>query len=170
MTGMTGARKLTSGIVALAALAATFGGCALLHPTQPGTQHVNYPPVQPVEVQPAPPAVPAQPVIPPLSKAKPRMRHARPATAEKVPQSVVTLAGEPSDPDAPGRIIDRTSRKLAQVDRAQLTTQEATAYDQVQDFLNAGRQALAHKDYLTATGYAKKAWVLVNKLPSNPKP
>lgn len=167
---MTGARKVRSGIIALAALVATLGGCALLYPTQTSTPRVSYPPVQPVAVPPAPPAVPSAPPIPPVSRAKPPVHHSKSATAEKVPQSVVTLAGEPSDPDAPGRIMERTSRKLAQVDRSRLTTQEATAYDQVQNFLNAGRQALEHKDYLTATGYAKKAWVLVNKLPSTTKP
>lgn len=87
-----------------------------------------------------------------------------PAPPEASPQPTVTLAGDGADRDHALRLLDDAGACLAKVNRNKLGRDSAATYDQANDFLNAGRKAALNQDYVAATGDAKKASVLANKL------
>ena len=77
----------------------------------------------------------------------------------------VTLAGEPDNHAVIEQLLNAIDTRLARVDHHALSTQDDAAWKQATGFVNAGRQALSHRDYLTASGYAHKASALAGKLP-----
>ncbi|MGH7932537.1 MAG: hypothetical protein ACREQN_05150 [Candidatus Binataceae bacterium] len=80
----------------------------------------------------------------------------------------VTLAGEGSGSAVTARSLDATANQIAHIKRASLNSSDAAAYDQVNGFLKAGREALERRDYVVASGFAQKASALVNRLPGGP--
>jgi hypothetical protein len=97
----------------------------------------------------------------------PTSTHATPPAsppAEASPQPTVTLAGDSASRDRALRLLDDAGARLARVNRNKLDRDSAATYDQANDFLNAGRKAALDQDYVAATGDAKKASVLADKL------
>ena len=82
----------------------------------------------------------------------------------------VTLAGESNNHAVIEQLLNAIDTRLARVDHHALSTQDDAAWKQATGFVNAGRQALSHRDYLTASGYAHKASALAGKLPLATQP
>jgi len=59
---------------------------------------------------------------------------------------------------------DDTDARLAKVDRAHLSGEDAPNYRQAAEFARSAHSALAQRDYLAASGLAKKASVLTNTI------
>jgi hypothetical protein len=76
----------------------------------------------------------------------------------------VTLAGQTLDEASTAKSLDTTSQRLAKLDRTKLNQSDAAAYDQVNDLVSAGRQALRRHNVLVASSYALKASTLMNRL------
>ena len=78
----------------------------------------------------------------------------------------------------PGSTIAWLSDSLARVtsgaggdgDHHALSPQDDAAWKQATGFVNEGRQALSHRDFLTASRYTHKASALASKLPLAPQP
>ncbi len=66
--------------------------------------------------------------------------------------------------DSAEQAIEATSQRLAGFDRNRLSGPMLATYDEASGFLNQGKQALAEKDYVAASGFAQKASVLTDKL------
>lgn len=79
----------------------------------------------------------------------------------------VTLNGESGAAPSTLKLLDDTGRRLGQIDRTRLGAQDGAAYDQASDFLQAGREAMARKDYVAASGFAVKASTLTSRLPNS---
>lgn len=82
-----------------------------------------------------------------------------------LPPATISMAGTSDALGAAKQSLDATSRRLAALDRARLSPMAATTYDQAKDLLTQGQQALTDKDYVAASGFAKKASALAAKLP-----
>jgi hypothetical protein len=80
-----------------------------------------------------------------------------------LPPATISMT-TPGGPDAAEKEIQATSQRLAHFERSQLNGPTLATYDQANGFLNQGKQALAEKDYLAASGFAQKASVLVDRL------
>jgi hypothetical protein len=93
-----------------------------------------------------------------------------PATASSPASPDVTLAGESDNHTVIEQSLNAIDTRLARVDHHALSPQDEAAWKQATGFVNEGRQALTHRDYLTASGYAHKASALASKLPLAPQP
>jgi hypothetical protein len=93
-----------------------------------------------------------------------------PATASSPLAPDVTLAGESDNHAVIEQSLNATDAMLARVDHHALSVQDEAAWKQATGLVNEGRQALSHRDYLTASGYAHKASALASKLPLAPQP
>jgi hypothetical protein len=82
----------------------------------------------------------------------------------------VTLAGESDNHAITEQLLNAIDVRLSRVDHHALSTPDDAAWKQATGFVNAGRQALSHRDYLTASGYAHKASALAGKLPLATQP
>jgi hypothetical protein len=82
----------------------------------------------------------------------------------------VTLVGESNNRAVIEQSLNATDTMLARVDHHALSSQDDAAWKQATGLVNEGRQALSHRDYLTASGYAHKASALASKLPLAPPP
>jgi hypothetical protein len=85
------------------------------------------------------------------------------------PQSApsVTLNGESGAAPSTLKLLEDTGRQLERIDRTRLGAQDGAAYDQARDFVQAGREAMARKDYVAASGFAVKASTLTSRLPNS---
>jgi hypothetical protein len=95
--------------------------------------------------------------------------HAKPAEPEAEPTGntqQVTLAGQAVDVGSTEKLLDKTARRLGQLDRAKLEKHDSAVYDQVGDLLSAGREALRRHNLLVASGFAQKATTLMDRLPA----
>ena len=92
------------------------------------------------------------------------------ATASSPAAPDVTLAGESDNHAVIEQLLNATDVRLARVDRHALSVQDDSAWKQATGFVNAGRQALSHRNYLMASGYARKASALASKLPLATQP
>jgi len=61
-------------------------------------------------------------------------------------------------------LLNDTDARLAKVDRAHLSGEDAPNYRQAAEFARSAHSALAQRDYLAASGLAKKASVLTNTI------
>ena len=93
-----------------------------------------------------------------------------PATASSPAAPEVTLAGESDNHVIVEQLLNAIDVKLARVDHHTLSPQDEAAWKQATGLVNEGREALNHRDYLTASGYAHKASALASKLPLAPQP
>jgi hypothetical protein len=91
-------------------------------------------------------------------------------TASSPAPPVVTLAGESGNHAVIEQLLNAIDVRLARVDHHALSTQDDAAWKQATGFVNAGRQALSHRNYLMASGYAHKASALASKLPLATQP
>lgn len=81
------------------------------------------------------------------------------------PPANISMAGTAGTLGAAEQSLDATGRKLAAIDRARLSPMAVATYDQAKGLLTEGKQALADKDYVAASGFAQKASALADKLP-----
>ena len=121
-------------------------------------------------------------------------KHKQPTTGPETPQpaetptvdqmSIQAGPGPASSPDSsastismmsPGdtsitaeKSLDATGRRLSRLNRDHLNGSALATYDQANAFLNQGKQALAEKDFVAASGFAQKASLLADKLQANP--
>ena len=93
-----------------------------------------------------------------------------PATASSPAAPEVTLAGESDNHAVTEQLLNAIDVRLARVDHHALSVQDEAVWKQATGLVNEGRQALSHRDYLTASGYAHKAAALAGKLPLAPQP
>ena len=85
------------------------------------------------------------------------------------PASAISMAAPVDTATNAERAIDITNQRLARYDRARLSGSSLAAYDEANGLLNQGKQALADKDYVAASGFAQKASVLADKLQASAK-
>jgi len=82
----------------------------------------------------------------------------------------VTLAGESNNHAIIEQLLNAIDVRLTRVDHHALSTQDEVAWKQATSFVDSGRQALSHRNYLMADGYAHKASALASKLPLAKQP
>lgn len=85
------------------------------------------------------------------------------------PTSAISMAAPVDTSTNAERAIDVTSQRLARYDRARLAGSSLAAYDEASGLLTQGKQALADKDYVAASGFAQKASVLADRLQATAK-
>lgn len=129
-----------------------------------------------------PPAPPAPPAPRALGTAPPRSAGGRAAESEESPPKTeeawhtatepakVTLAGDHAAHNRAEQMLNGAAGKLARLDRAKLSGQSATAYDQASGFVTAARRAIQDQDYPAASGLAEKAAALADKLEAPASP
>jgi hypothetical protein len=76
----------------------------------------------------------------------------------------VTIASDENDRIEAERLLNNTDARLARVDRAHLSGEDASNYRQAAEFARSAHSALAQRDYLAASSLAKKAYVLTNTI------
>ena len=76
----------------------------------------------------------------------------------------VTIGSDENDRTEAERLLNYTDARLARVDRAQLSGEDASNYRQAAEFARSAHSALAQRDYLAASSLAKKASVLTNTI------
>jgi hypothetical protein len=164
-------------LVALCALIGCANGVWLVPPQTP-----------PIESKPIAAATPADSVPPPAHKETASVahrkhkvrRHEEPVEEDNeespqmsvvpdlpmdAPPATISMAGTADALGAAKQSLDETSRKLGVIDRGRLSPAAATTYDQAKDLLTQGQQAIDDKDYVAASGFARKASALADKLP-----
>ena len=82
----------------------------------------------------------------------------------------VSIGDENADPSKVKGLLAQAETNLRKVNRASLTGDDATAFDQSNNLLAAGYRALNQGDYLAAYGLAQKAKVLSDRFAGNPGP
>ena len=102
-------------------------------------------------------------MTPPLSEASPS-----PPTAPGSPVGpsgqTVTIGSDENDRTDAERLLNDTDARLAKVDRAHLSGEDASNYRRAAEFARSAHSALAQRDYLAASSLAKKAYVLTNTI------
>jgi hypothetical protein len=76
----------------------------------------------------------------------------------------VTIGSDKNDRTEAERLLNYTDARLARVDRAHLSGEDASNYRQAAEFARSAHSALAQRDYLAASSLAKKASVLTNTI------
>ncbi len=102
-------------------------------------------------------------ITPPLSEAPPS-RPSAPGSPAGPGAQTVTIGGDENDRTEAERLLNDTDARLARVDRAQLSGEDASNYRQAAEFARSAHSALAQRDYLAASSLAKKASVLTNTI------
>ncbi len=88
-----------------------------------------------------------------------------PPTAPGSPAgATVTIGSDENDRTEAVRLLNDTDARLARVDRARLSGEDASNYRQAAEFARSAHSALAQRDYLAASSLAKKASVLTNTI------
>ena len=98
------------------------------------------------EASPSPPTAPGSP---------PGSREAKPT---------VTIGSDENDRTEAERLLNDTDARLAKVDRAHLSGEDASNYRQAAELARSAHNALEQRDYLAASSLAKKAYVLTNSI------
>jgi hypothetical protein len=78
--------------------------------------------------------------------------------------ATVTIGSDENDRTEAERLLNDTDARLARVDRARLSGEDASNYRQAAEFARSAHSALAQRDYLAASSLAKKASVLTNTI------
>jgi hypothetical protein len=87
-----------------------------------------------------------------------------------VSTSTVTLDDNDADRHRAQALIDDASTRLARIDRSKLKGEDNTAYNQASVLANAARKAMEQRDYLAASGLARKASILTAQLVARTSP
>jgi hypothetical protein len=166
-------------IAAALFLAGTLCGCARVMSYGPHKTTITLPPAaaqRPLEIESSgivrPPArrhvTKKTSAAPAPAATGPSGNTATPSSPAAAPD--VTLAGESDNHAITEQLLNAIEVRLARVDRHALSAQDDAAWKQATGFVNAGRQALSHRNYLMASGYAHKASALAGKLPLATQP
>ena len=86
-----------------------------------------------------------------------------PAGPGEVKQTV-TIGSDENDRTEAERLLNDTDARLARVDRAHLSSEDASNYRQAAEFARSAHNAIAQHDYLAASSLAKKASVLTDTI------
>lgn len=172
-------RRVRSHTALAVLLATTLAGCSRIYVdwdrlTIQRTPYEAPKPVLPATVAPRTDNVTSQPQSASLPKRKRRHptspadtkeRSIEPDTSQSSlpPPSTISMT-TPGSSDTAEKEIEATSQRLARFDRNRLSGPTLATYDQANGFLNQGKQALAEKDYVAASGFAQKASVLADRL------
>src|SRR5216684_3298986 len=97
----------------------------------------------------------------PVSEASPPTGQGSPAGPSA---QTVTIGSGENDRTEAERLLNDTDARLARVDRVHLSGEDASNYRQAAEFSRSAHSALAQRDYLAASGLAKKAYVLTNSI------
>jgi hypothetical protein len=101
---------------------------------------------------------------PPVSEASPSpTAPGSPAGLGEV-KPTVTIGSDKNDRTEAERLLNDTDARLARVDRAHLSVEDASNYRQAAEFSRSAHNALEQRDYLAASSLAKKASVLTNSI------
>ena len=76
----------------------------------------------------------------------------------------VTIGSDENDRTEAVRLLNDTDARLARVDRAHLSGEDASNYRQAAEFARSAHNAIAQHDYLAASSLAKKASVLTGTI------
>jgi hypothetical protein len=167
-------------IAAALFLGGTFSGCAKVMSYWPHKTQSALPPAAPAP--PRPLEIESSGIVRPLARhhgdkgtrtapsSATAVPSGNPATVSSPTAPDVTLAGEPDNHAVIEQLLNAIDTRLARVDHHALSAQDDAACKQATGFVNAGRQALSRRNYLTADGYAHKASALASKLPLAPQP
>jgi hypothetical protein len=93
-----------------------------------------------------------------------------PTPAAPPAASTLSMAATGDNSVSAAKVIDATGERLARYDRNRLSGSTLATYDEANGFLSQGKQALAEKDYVAASGFAQKASVLADKLQATVTP
>ncbi len=163
-------------------LAVTLGGCSPFYVDWDRRTIRTAPEVISPAAAPAPIATRPEAVAPQRQNLLVRPRKHKPRTApsdtkevivepETTQDSLAPMATPTisiSEPGGTNRAAEKeiaaTSQRLASFDRNRLSGPSLATYDAANGLLNQGKQALAEKDYVAASGFAQKASVLAEKL------
>ena len=99
----------------------------------------------------------------PVSEALPTTAPASPAGPGEV-KPTVTIGSDENDRTEAERLLNDTDARLARVDRAHLSGEDASNYRQAAEFARSAHNAIAQHDYLAASSLAKKASVLTGTI------
>jgi hypothetical protein len=99
----------------------------------------------------------------PVSEASPSPPTAPGSPAGEV-KPTVTIGSDENDRTEAERLLNDTDARLARVDRAHLSSEDASNYREAAEFSRSAHSALAQRDYLAASSLAKKASVLTNSI------
>ncbi|MGH7906950.1 MAG: hypothetical protein ACREP6_10000 [Candidatus Binataceae bacterium] len=80
----------------------------------------------------------------------------------------ITFADDGVTKDRAAATLAATNEKLARIDRAKLRGSDAITYEQANGFVIAARRAIQRQDYLAASGFARKASLLADKVAAAP--
>jgi hypothetical protein len=100
---------------------------------------------------------------PPVSEASPPTAPGSPAGPGEV-KPTVTIGSDENDRTEAERLLNDTDARLARVDRAHLSGEDASNYRQAADFSRSAHNAIAQHDYLAASSLARKAYVLTGTI------
>ncbi len=94
----------------------------------------------------------------------PPVSEASPSAPGSPAGATVTIGSDENDRTEAERLLNDTDARLARVDRARLSREDASNYRQAAEFARSAHSALAQRDYLAASSLAKKASVLTNTI------
>jgi hypothetical protein len=103
---------------------------------------------------------------------------AKPATASvpvkpaSAPASTLNVTIQDSDADhrRAQALLEQADARLAQVDRSTLTADSTAVFGQASVLADAARKAMMQRDYLAASGLARKSLLLTGQLSSSSAP
>ena len=102
---------------------------------------------------------------PPVSDASPSSPTAPgPTAGPGEVKPTVTIGSDENDRTNAQRLLNDTDARLAKVDRAHLSSEDASNYRQAAEFSRSAHSALAQRDYHAASSLAKKASVLTSTI------
>jgi hypothetical protein len=76
----------------------------------------------------------------------------------------VTLEDNDADREQARTLVDGANARLAQIDRSKLTGEASAAFRQASDLASAAGKAMEQRDYLAASGLARKASMLSDQV------
>lgn len=105
---------------------------------------------------PPPAAVPESPVGPPVTPV--------PAGQAPVGTTTVTLDDNDANRERAQALVGDANARLAQIDRSKLTGEASATFRQASDLASAAGKAMEQRDYLAASGLARKASMLTDQV------
>jgi hypothetical protein len=88
----------------------------------------------------------------------------QPVPVQPSPAPTLTLADANASRAQVLQTLNQASAKLSKINRAKLDGNNAVTYDQAAGFLRQARKAADQNDYVAASGLARKASILADKL------
>jgi hypothetical protein len=168
---MVSRRAFLGGVSSLAG-ALALGGCTSIRSSWPFFGAGSHPAATPVVHRQLPPTVGAQS---PTKQGRPseRSKSVVRSSTEPIPSAQISATGKPTtvtlvDDDAGEQqariLVGDAETRLTRINQAKLTGEDARAYNQASDLASAARKAMVQRDYLAASGLARKSALLSEQL------